>query len=147
MIYQKLVDLIQNNSEMLAKRFMDDLLSREETKSYKKLHEKEVYRRGYEVYSRLESWLKKNKQEDELQEHYKALGKKRCDEDIPLHEVVLALMLIKRHLWLYILETQFFNSTFEIYQALELNNHVILFFDRAIYFTTIGYEDASSSKK
>jgi hypothetical protein len=147
MIYQKLVDLIQNNSEMLANRFLEDVLSREETKSYKKLHEKEVYRRGYEVYSRLESWLKKDNQKNELQEHYKALGKKRCDEDIPLHEVIMALMLIKRHLWLYILETQFFNSSFEIYQALELNNHVILFFDRAIYFTTIGYEEALAAKK
>jgi hypothetical protein len=147
MIYQKLVDLIQNNSEMLANRFLEDVLSREETKSYNKLHKKEVYRRGYEVYSRLESWLKKDNQKTELQEHYTALGKKRCDEDIPLHEVIMALMLIKRHLWLYILETQFFNSSFEIYQALELNNHVILFFDRAIFFTTIGYEEALSGKK
>jgi hypothetical protein len=49
-------------------------------------------------------------------------------------------MLIKRHLWLYTLEKHFFDTSYEFQQALEFNNRVVLFFDRAIYFTTMGYE-------
>jgi len=62
MIYQKLVDLIQDNADQLTKRLMRDILSREETKSYKTLPEKEVYWRVFDVYSRLDSWLSKDKE-------------------------------------------------------------------------------------
>jgi hypothetical protein len=56
-------------------------------------------------------------------------------------------MLIKRHLWLYVQEQQFFDSTYELYQALELNNKVVLFFDRVIYLVTMGYEDELRKEK
>ena len=118
------------------------MLSRKETGSYNKLHRKEVYRRIYEVYSRLGSWLSKDTPKDDLEEHYMRLGRRRVSEGIPLEEVVMALLLIKRNLWLYLLETYLFKSTFEIYQSLEMNNRVVLFFDRAIYFSSMGYEKA-----
>ncbi len=135
----KLVGLIQDNAHELTSRLMKDLLSREETKTYASLPEKEVYKRAYEVYSKLGSWLHRDMSKDELKRHYTALGRTRFRENVPLEELVMALMLIKRHLWLYILEAQFFNSTFEIYQSLELNNSVVLFFDRAIYYSVMGF--------
>lgn len=58
----------------------------------------------------------------------------------------MALMLIKRHLWLYVMENNFLDSSFLLNQALEFNNAVVLFFDRAIYFTTTGYMDELSRK-
>jgi hypothetical protein len=52
----------------------------------------------------------------------------------------MALMLIKRHLWNYAEENKVLTSAFEFRQSLEHNNTVVQFFDRCIYFTTIGYE-------
>ncbi|HOE74122.1 MAG TPA: hypothetical protein P5146_14405 [Desulfomonilia bacterium] len=141
MIYQKLVDLIQDNADQLTKRLMRDILSREETKSYKTLPEKEVYWRVFDVYSRLDSWLSKDKEKGEIKLHYTELGKKRFHENIPLSDLVMTLLLIKRHLWIYVMENQFYDSSFELSRALELNNKVVLFFDRAIYFAVMGYED------
>jgi hypothetical protein len=51
------------------------------------------------------------------------------------------LMLIKRHLWLYLLEKHFFESSYELMKSLELNNRIVLFFDRAILASSIGYEE------
>ncbi len=141
-MYSKLVELIQDHSEELSQRVLKDMLSRKETESYNKLHRKEVYRRIYEVYSKLGLWLSKDTPKDDLEEHYTRLGKRRYNEGIPLKEVVMALLLIKRYLWLYLLETYLFKSTFEIYQSLEMNNRVVLFCDRAIYFSSMGYEEA-----
>jgi hypothetical protein len=141
-MYSKLVELIQSHSEELSQRVLKEMLSRKETESYNKLHRKEVYRRIYEVYNGLGSWLSKDTPRDDLKEHYTRLGKRRFNEGIPLKEVVMALLLIKRYLWLYILETYLFKSTFEIYQSLEMNNRVVLFFDRAIYFSSMGFEEA-----
>ena len=146
-MYSKLVELIQSHSEELSQQVLKEMLSRKETESYNKLHRKEVYRRIYEVYSGLGSWLSKDTPKDDLEEHYTRLGKRRFTEGIPLKEVVMALLLIKKYLWLYILETYLFKSTFEIYQSLEMNNRVVLFFDRAIYFSSMGYEEGQKEAK
>lgn len=141
MIYQKIVELIQVNADQLTKRLMRDILSREETKSYKTLPEKELYWRVYDVYSRLDSWLSKDRKKGEIKQHYTELGAQRYNENIPLSDLVMTLLLIKRHLWIFVMENQFFSSSFELSQALELNNKVVLFFDRAIYFAVMGYEE------
>ncbi|MBN1635058.1 MAG: hypothetical protein JW920_01005 [Deltaproteobacteria bacterium] len=141
MISETLIDLIQDSADELTGRLIHDVINREETEAYARLPEKEVYKRAYEVYSRLGSWLSKDTPKGELKNHYTELGRVRCREGIPLHEVVMVLMLVKRHLWLYVLETQLPNTSYELYQNLELNNRVVLFFDRAIFFTTMGYEE------
>jgi len=152
MISETMISMIKDNADELTKRLCKDLLSREETRNYRKLNEDIVYERVYDVYSRLDSWLSKDKSKGEIHNHYTKLGQKRFKEGIPLTEVVMALMLIKRHLWLYTLEKHFFDTSYEFQQALEFNNRVVLFFDRAIYFTTMGYENelrkvAQKSKK
>ena len=141
MIYSRLIKLIEDNAGELTNRVCRDLLTREETKSFRTLSEDLVRDWIYGVYSRLDSWLGKKKHTCEVQKYYSDLGKKWFEEEIPLHEAVMTLMIIKRHLWLYVRENQFFDSTYECYQALEMNNKVVLFFDRAIYFTIIGYEE------
>ena len=148
MIYLKLIKLIEDNAEELSKRLVKDLLSRKETKGYRTLSEDLVRERVCDVYSNLGSWLSAEKHASgEIRKVYVELGKKRFREKIPLHEVLLAFMLIKRHLWLYVREKQFFDSAYELYQALELNNRVVLFFDRVIYFVTMGYEEERLKNK
>lgn len=140
MISEKMVNLIKENASTLTDRVMKDILSREETRGYRNLNKEILAERVFDVFNRLDSWLMGDKAKAEVRSHYMALGKQRFHEGITLHELVMALMLIKRHLWLYVLEKQFFDSSFEMHQALEFNNRVVLFFDRAIYFSTMGYE-------
>ncbi|HHO76807.1 MAG TPA: hypothetical protein ENN05_10330 [Deltaproteobacteria bacterium] len=147
MISDNLLQLIQDNANELAERLCRDLLSKEETKGYRTLSEDQVFERVLDVYSNLGKWLGKDKETvSEVAKVYTELGRTRCRENIPLDEVVLAFMLIKRRLWLYVREKQFFDSTYELYQILELNNYVVYFFDRAIYYVTIGYEEEFSRK-
>ncbi len=142
MIYTKLLKLIEDNANELSQRLCKDLLSKEETKGYRSLSEGEVFKRVHDVYSNLGKWLSKDVDTvSEVEKAYTELGKKRFRENIPLNEVVLAFMLIKRHLWLYVREKQFLDSAYELYQALEMNNNVVYFFDRAIYYVTVGYEE------
>ena len=143
MFYLELLQLIEDNADDLTNRISKDLLTRAETKGYRILSDKRLSERVYDVCSNLSSWLGKDKQtKGEIRRIYTELGRKRYREGIPLHEVVLAFMLIKSHLWLYLQEKNFFNSKYELSQALELNNNVVFFFDRVIYFVTMGYEEA-----
>ncbi len=147
MISQKLIELIEKNADELTKRLMKDLLTREETKHYRELPEDRVYERVHDVYSRLDSWLGGDKAKTNIRKYYTELGAQRYREDIPIHEVMMAFMLIKRHLWLYVVENQIIDSVYELQRVLELNNRVVLFFDRVIFFVAIGYEDERAKQE
>lgn len=148
MFYLQLLELIKDNANELSRRLCKDLLSMEETKGYRRFSYEVTYDRVFDVFSRLSSWLGMDDHTaSEIRKVYTELGRKRFREDLPLHEVVLAFMLIKRHLWFFIQENQFFETTYEFKQALELNNKVVLFFDRVIYFVTMGYEEELLNSK
>ncbi|HNY66307.1 MAG TPA: hypothetical protein PKM41_12805 [Deltaproteobacteria bacterium] len=137
----KHVTLIQNNADEITRRLCKDLLGRDETRSYHRLNQDVVYERAYGVYSRLDLWLKGSRTHaSEIRDFFVRQGKMRYREGIPLHEEIMVLLLIKRHLWLFILDTNFFDSTYELQEELRFNNRVVLFFDRVIYYVTTGYE-------
>lgn len=142
MFFLQLLDLIRSNANELTRRACKEILSREETRTYRKISADLMYDRVHDVYSTLGGWLGQDSHTaGMIRKVYTELGRKRYREEIPLHEVVLAFMLVKRVLWDFIQERQFFETTFEMSQALELNNRVVFFFDRVIYFVTMGYEE------
>jgi hypothetical protein len=141
MIYMKVLDQIKNNVQELSKLVVKDFLSREETKSYRIFTEEFHLERVNDIFNDLISWLEKEKPKANMEKYYKELGKKRLQADIPLHETIMYLMLIKRHIWLFVLENHLLDTTYESTKALELNNRIVLYFDRAIINVTLGYEE------
>jgi len=53
-------------------------------------------------------------------------------------------VLIKRHIWLHLLAEGIMTTNIEVYQALDVNNKVVLYFDRAIYIGLVGFKKARS---
>jgi len=141
MISEKLVNLIENNADVLTKHWIEDVRENPSTPTYHFFPEEKLYKRAHLVYSQLSHWISRETSKDEIRNYYMKLGEERFNEGFALHEVISALVLLKRHLWLHILSDGQLSTAFELYQSLELNNRVVLFFDRAIYYTSIGYEE------
>jgi hypothetical protein len=53
--------------------------------------------------------------------------------------VVQALIRMRVHLWRKVLSEGLLDTAYELNQAIELNTQVVRYFDRAIYFTIVGY--------
>lgn len=142
MVYLRLIQLIEDHASDLTERLNIEMLGREETRGYRILSDDLLRKRIYDVYHRLGSWLNMDKKaKEDFKLIYTEIGRERCREGIPLQDVIMAFMLAKRNLWFYVRDMKFFDSMDEIMQALEMNNKVVYFFDRAIYFVTCGYED------
>ena len=77
---------------------------------------------------------------------YRKYGQERCEERVPLSQLIYSFVLFRRHLWLFILHAGFFDTAYDLLRALELNNRVILFFDRAMHNMALGYEDCLERK-
>lgn len=137
---QRLVDLIEQNADELTRNFMRDVRIHAATPTYHTWDENELYERAYNVYSQLGKWISRETSKEEIAQHYRELGVQRRKEGFSLSEVILAIIKTRRHLWLKILGEGLLDTVLDHSQAMELNNRVILFFDRAIYYTILGYE-------
>jgi hypothetical protein len=140
LVSQKLVDLIERNATDLTNSWLADIRKDPNTLTYRHFDPDRIYARAFRVYSQLGKWVSHETSKEEVARDYRALGEQRRQEGFALSEVIQALILIRRNLWRKVMEEGLLDSTYDLYQAIELNNRVALFFDRAIFYTACGYE-------
>ena len=139
-ISRKLVEMIERDAGMLAKKWLEEVRRRPETPTYHTFDPDALYRRAHLVYSQIGKWVSYETSKEEIATHYTALGAERRKEGFALSEVIQALILTRRYVWLKVLSDGFLETALELHQGLDLVNRVVLFFDRAIYYTAKGYE-------
>jgi hypothetical protein len=139
-ISQKLVELIERDADKLSKKWLEEVQKRPETPTYHTFDPDELYRRAHMVYSQLGKWISYETRKEDIATHYTALGAQRRREGFALSEVIHALILTRRFLWLKVLSDGFLDTALDLHKGLDLNNRAVLFFDRAIYYTALGYE-------
>lgn len=138
----KLVKLIEKNAKQLSTNWLSDVKKHPHTPTYHTYNEEELYNRAFDVYSRLNKWISRETSKEEIYRHFFALGNQRHKEGFALSEVIQALIITRRHIWLKVMSEGFIDTALDMYRALELNNRVVLFFDRAIHYTAVGYENS-----
>jgi len=142
----RLIRTIESNADEFAQSTVKKIRSSPRTESYRKVPDKDMYNRCYEVYHNLSRWLWE-KSDQAVQERFNELGERRCEEGIPLAEVLWALALTKDRLLEYPGVYGLADSAMELYQQQELDRLIGHFFDRAVCYTAAGYERQVLKKK
>lgn len=140
-----LISIIETRAEQIAKAWYQEVKESNYTPTIKEMPAEEAMGIALNVYNKLGYWLKPES-DHEVQQTYIRFGESLSYRDFRMEEVVMILVLIKRYLWLHLLAEGIMSTNLEIYQALEVNNKVVLYFDRAIYFALIGYKRAYAQK-
>jgi len=140
LLSRKLVELVERNADNLTKRWLADVKKHPGTKTYHTYDEKKLYQRAFTVYSQFDKWMSQETTTEDIKKIYIALGKQRREEGFALSEVIQALTITRRHIWLLVRSEGFLDTALDLYQAIDLINRSVLFFDRAIYFTAVGFE-------
>ena len=138
---RRLVDLIERNADELTTNYVEDIRRDPRMPNYQVFDQKEIYKRAYRVYSQLGKWISRETTKEEVKSYWTALGRQRRREGFPFSEIVLSLCHIRRLLWLKIQAAGLLDTALDLYQAMDLQHRVLLFFDRAIYHAAVGYED------
>ena len=135
-----LVNLIERHADELSGNLINDLRRHATTPTYHTYDENELYNRAINVFSNLGKWISRETTKEDIASYYTALGAQRKKEGFALSEVIQALVIAKRHIWLKVQSEGLLDTIMDLYKAMELSNRVVLFFDRAIYFTAVGFE-------
>jgi hypothetical protein len=72
------------------------------------------------------------------------VGERRAAEGIRLHQLIWALLLSREHLWRFLRHQAFADNIVALYGEMELQRVLTRFFDQAIYYAVLGYQEAAN---
>ncbi len=140
MLSSKLIQVIEDHAEQITGRIIHQIRKDPKLREIGKLPESELQDRAREILKNLGHWLLSK--DDEIARHYERLGKIRFEESIPLHEIVLALQIIKERMIDFARNHGIADTAVQIYAEEELEYCVDRFFDHVVYHFVRGYEEA-----
>lgn len=146
LISDKLVELVEEHANVILRRWTKGLLADPTTSSYTEAHLEFVEKKARQVLQNLGQWVSYDTTKEEVGRRYADEGIDLFKMGIPLCEVHRALVVLRRTLWVFVVHESAFDSAFQLHQMRELNDRVILFFDRAEYYTIRGYFEAMHAK-
>ncbi len=141
MIAPRLVRLIETHSDQLTAGLIEKLQKCPRVAGLQKVPADEFKQRVHEIYHNLGEWLL-TKTEADVERRYTLIGTRRAQQGVALSELLWAIILTKEHLWEYLKGEGFVDQPVELLQEIELFHMVDQFFERALFYATVGYEKA-----
>jgi hypothetical protein len=137
----KLIDLTENNADKIAGQWVRDVKTNEKTKSYHRAGNEKIMHQATEFYRHFREMFVHDAPYKYAEKYFEYYAEERYREGIPLHEAVYALILMRRHIWLYAEFQAIFITAVEHRQAVESLSRTILMFDYAMYIITRKYRE------
>jgi ADP-ribose pyrophosphatase YjhB (NUDIX family) len=141
LLSDRLVEVIEKNVEAIAWNWVRDAQTNVSTSAYHKIEEKKLFNNVYGILSKFCRWLRGH--DGDVNNFYIKLGSDSRKKGFSLSETLSALSLVRRHIWDFALSRGLWQKTVDIYMVVELETRIILFFDKAAFHTTRGYERVS----
>ena len=137
----RLVRLVEEHADQLAENLLKKLKSSEACNELLTLvPDSELKNRAYEIYRHVGEWLL-SKSEAEVEERYLGLGARRAKQDVPFSQMLYAIQTVKENMWDFLRNEDFMEAQ-DLIGEMELLYSLERFFDRVIYFASVGYEGA-----
>jgi hypothetical protein len=94
-----------------------------------------------DIYLDLTAWLA-TETESSIEKRYVALGVRRAEQSVPFSELFWAVCIANEYLWEYMQQECLLEEPVEFWGGVQLLRSLNQFFDRALYFASIGYQEA-----
>jgi hypothetical protein len=143
MLGMRFVRLIETHAQALTVGLVDHIRASERTSDFRKIPAAELQLAVTQVYRNLGDWLLQ-KTEADIALRFRAIGARRASQGIRLHHLVWALMLSRDHLFHFLQREAFADNVVELHGELELHQLLNQFFDRAVYYAILGFDQTEA---
>lgn len=143
----KYVELAEQHAEKMARRWALDVQNNVRTKKYKELDEERIINQGIKFYQNFSKMFADEKIGEGALKYFRTYTEESYAMGIPMDEAVYALILLRRHIWLYAEFQTIFSSGIDQRQALDTLSRTILLFDYAVYEVTKEYQELMKKEK
>lgn len=142
MLAYRLVRLIETHSDALAAGLLTKVQESELTRSYRRVAPQDLQDCVYEIYRHLGEWLLGKNASLDIEQRYEEIGTRRVHQCVPISELIWVIVLTKENLWEFLQKESLPERPVDAFGELEMLQLLDRFFDRAIYYASIGYERA-----
>ncbi len=137
----RLVKLIEDHSDGLARGLQKRYRECTKCSAYANVPDGELTEKVYDVYHHLGAWLL-GKTEADIESRYLEIGAQRAAQGVPISQVAWMICLVRENLWDYLQHHAKLEHPSEIFGELELLEMLDKFFHLAIYYAALGHERA-----
>jgi hypothetical protein len=139
MLAYRLVRLIETHSDALAAGLLARVQKAPLLTQYQKVPPEELKQTVHEIYRHLGDWLL-SKSERDIERRYVEIGARRAAQEVPLSQLNWVIVLTKENLWEFLKKEAVMDRPTEVFGELEMLQLLDQFFDRAVYYGAVGYE-------
>jgi 8-oxo-dGTP diphosphatase len=139
MLSDSLVGFVSEHAGYVARLWLADVRSNRTTAGYWRIDADSLLAQCTEGLRQLGRWLEGEGTEDQIKTFYRDLGMRRQSQGVELHEVLSALMLLKKHIWNYARSQGVWERPVDAYRVMELQSRFAVFFDKAMYHSARGF--------
>ena len=137
----KLVNLIESHADSIAWQWARDVKRNPRTPSYHHLAEETLVPMAMRFYDHFRQMFFTDRPADVSQQYFARYAEEHHGRNIPLDEALYALIMMRRHIWLYAEFQTIFISAVEQKHAVDSLVRTILMFDYAIFFISRRYQE------
>lgn len=145
MFSYRLVRLIESHADALAAGLEEKVQDSLQVTHFRDISAHELRERVYEIYRHLGEWLL-GKSDFDIKQRYMEIGGRRAQQQVPLSQVVWVIVLTKENLLEYLKNEAGLERPTEVFGELEMLQLLDQFFDRAIFYASMGYEQACAKE-
>lgn len=137
----KLVALVEGHAEAIAEQWAKDVKKNSRTLSYHNIPDDVLVPMAIRFYDNFSQMFYTEKPAEISRPYFSQYAEEHYRQNIPLGEALYALILMRRHIWLYAEFQTLFISAVEQKQAVDSLVRTILMFDYAITFISQRYQE------
>ena len=146
MVGARLIRLVEAHCEQLAIGLTEKLRGSERTRDFRNIPVEELRKTAASLYQNLGEWLLKRTEHD-VERHFVAIAQRRAAEGVRLPQFVWAVILSRDHLHHFLQTRAFADTIIQLYGEMEVQQLLDQFFERAIYYGVVGYEEARETDR
>jgi hypothetical protein len=140
MIALKLVRFIEAHSEELAHGLIRRVEQTAKCTDFQKVPRQELENRAHEIYQHLAEWLL-DTTEGTIENTFRAIGRRRAQQGVRFSHFYWVMMETKEQLWEFLEREGLHETPVELRAGFELIRLTEQFFERAIYYAALEYEE------
>ncbi len=142
----KLIEHMKANAESMSAKAMHLIRNSDRCGDLQlKVPEEEQRRYSLAIYADLMDWLS-DPSDMNLQKRYVELGIRRAQQGVPFSNLFWAVCIVHEHLWEYMQQECLLEEPVEFWGGVMLLRSLTQFFDRALYFAMLGYQQVEKGE-
>jgi 8-oxo-dGTP diphosphatase len=139
MLSDSLVGFVGEHASYVARLWLADVRSNRTTNAYMRLDPDALLVECTTGLKLLGRWLEGESTEEEMRSFYRTLGAQRHSQGIQPHEMLSAVMLLKKHIWAHARSQGVWERPVDAYRVMELQSRFAVYFDKAVYHLSRGF--------